>query len=74
MSDRNMEFYMLSPEDQALVLAFVDEFRKGEQRGMQERILPDGRQLYAYPHYHGISWGINSATDGFNAYRGVFAD
>lgn len=53
----------LTPEQADAVQQVIEQVR---QTGKHQSItLPDGSEAYAYPHTHGISWGVNSSASAF---------
>ena len=65
----NDEFDTLTATQQAAVEQAISQVRQHGER--QTVSLPDGSEAYAYPHAHGIAWGFNRASDGFNIARGI---
>jgi hypothetical protein len=45
--------------------------RVTQYRERQTEMLPDGAEVYAYPHAGGIAWGVNSGATGQCIARGV---
>jgi len=63
------DYQVLSPEQRRHVDAAIATAR---QSGRDGRFMVGGDEYYAYPHDHGVAWGIASqAAGGFNIARGV---
>jgi len=52
--------------------AVEEAIRRAEASARRESAeAPDGSEAYAYPEGDNIAWGVNSAGDGFNIWRGI---